>query len=76
MKTALITATFLSLSLGSVAAVAAPRAEPRQLYTCAGGNLSRVTLRSVPTPCCEGMLGCPQLLANTGLIKSKRENRT
>jgi hypothetical protein len=76
MKTALITATFLTLSLGPLAAAPAHRVETRQLYTCASSNLSRVALKAEPTSCCEGMLGCPQLLANTGLVKPKRDTRT
>ncbi len=48
----------------------------RPSYTCAAGALSRVALHTDPAPCCTGQLGCPQLLANTGLIKPRRSPRT
>ncbi len=76
MKTALITAAFLTLALGTGHAASAKPVDSSQLYTCAGNALSRVALRSTPVPCCDGMLGCPQLLANTGLLKPRRDNRT
>ena len=77
MKTSLIAACVLALS-----AVSAPAAEfkvpsaPSSLYTCAGRSLSKVAAVAEPAPCCIGMMGCPQLLANTGLIRPKRDNRT
>ena len=76
MKTALITATFLAFAAATASAAPATRADTRQLYTCAGQGLSRVALAGTPHECCNGLLGCPQLLANTGLVKPKRDNRT
>ena len=76
MKTALISATFLALALGTASAAPATQVDTRQLYTCAGNAMSRVSLSSMPHACCNGMLGCPQLLANTGLVKPKRDGRT
>lgn len=77
MKIALIAATILALAPMTVAAAPkTPAADARSLYTCAGNSLSRVSLNSVPHACCDGLLGCPQLLANTGLVKPKRDNRT
>ena len=75
MKTSLIAASLLALSFGQASALELKGATGGALYTCAGSALSRVALRE-PAPCCSGMLGCPQLLANTGLIRPKRDNRT
>ena len=80
MKTALT----IALALGATFALPFPMAHAvelappaaTQLYTCARGGLSRVAYAEQPAPCCTGMLGCPQLLANTGLVKPKRDNRT
>ena len=80
MKTALT----IALALGGILAVHATPAgalelappAARQLYTCAQGGLSKVAATEQPAPCCTGLLGCPQLLANTGLVKPKRANRT
>ena len=81
MKTALIAACILALSAASASAVefkAPPAAS--SLYTCTGHSLSKVAATTGaptgPAPCCVGMMGCPQLLANTGLIRPKRDNRT
>ena len=75
LTTTLVTAAFLLL--GATSSYAADRAAASpQLYTCARGGLSRVALTADPAPCCVGMLGGPQLLANTGLEKPKRSNRT
>lgn len=76
MKIALITATLLALTAATASAREIETPEARQLYTCATSGLSRVALQAEPAPCCEGMLGCPQLLGNTGLIKPRRSNRT
>ncbi len=76
MKTALITATFLAFAAGSAFAAPAARTDARQLYTCAGTGLSRVALAPTPHSCCDGLLGCPQLLSNTGLVKPRRDSRT
>lgn len=77
MKTTLIAATILALSASSAFAVEL-KAPPAMssLYTCTGHNLSKVAATAPPAPCCVGMMGCPQLLANTGLIRPKRDNRT
>ena len=75
MKTLLILAGLFASSIYPVAAVELRGTPSAQLYTCAGSSLSRVALRE-PAPCCVGMLGCPQMLANVGLIKPKRDNRT
>ena len=81
MKTALIAACILAVSALPASAVefkAPPSAT--SLYTCSGHSLSKVAAVSgtqeTPAPCCVGMMGCPQLLANTGLIRPKRDNRT
>ena len=76
MKTALITATFLAFAIGAASAAPAPKVDTRALYTCAGNAMSRVSLSATPHACCDGLLGCPQLLANTGLVKPKRDGRT
>ena len=78
--------TVLAITLALGALIAAPFASAhaaqlappvaRQLYTCDRGGLSRVAMSGQPAPCCTGLLGCPQLLANTGLVKPKRDNRT
>ena len=79
MKTALIAA----LMMASAAAASAPASavelrapSASSLYTCSGHSLSKVAASAAPAPCCSGMMGCPQLLANTGLIRPKRDNRT
>lgn len=54
----------------------APAPAMASRYTCEGRALSRVSLPAEPAPCCVGMLGCPQLLANTGLAKPKASGRT
>lgn len=76
MKT-VIAATILALSASSAMAVElkAPPATS-SLYTCSGHSLSKVAATTEPAPCCVGMMGCPQLLANTGLIRPKRDSRT
>lgn len=78
MKTALIAATLIALSAAGASAVELQTSIGRQLYTCSGGPLSRVALtnRVDPAPCCTGMLGCPQLLSNSGLVKPRADNRT
>lgn len=83
MKTALSIAPFLAtLILGGLAAPPGVRAmelvppAARQLYTCERGGLSRVSAVAEPAPCCTGLLGCPQMLSNTGLVRPKRSNRT
>ena len=76
MKNILTAATLLALSAGSAAALDMRAPVSRHLYTCDAAGLSRVAFKPTPAPCCEGLLGCPQLLANTGLIKPKRNNRT
>ncbi len=78
MKTALITATLLVLAAAGTPSSAREIQSPvaRQVYTCEAGGLSRVAMRPSPAPCCDGMLGCPQLLGNTGLVKPRRANRT
>ena len=49
-------------------------------YTCERQTLSRVAYHpgaaAQPAPCCTGMFGCPQLLANTGLVKPRHAART
>lgn len=76
MKTILITATLLALTAPSLSAREIQTPVTRQLYTCAGAGLSRVAMRAQPAECCDGLLGCPQLLGSTGLVKPKRPNRT
>jgi len=82
MKTiAAIMILVLSVAAPAAAAsVASPIPEPDaaagRRYTCDHQGVSRVALRTEAAPCCTGLFGCPQLLANTGLIKPKRANRT
>ena len=78
MKLMLISATILALTTGASLAAPRPAGAPRlqELYTCAGSALSRVALRPTPHPCCTGLLGCPQLLATTELVRPKRGGRT
>lgn len=80
MKTALIIAlalgTTIATPFGPARALELAAPDARQLYTCEGGGLSRVSATTQPAPCCTGMLGCPQLLANTGSLKTRRHNRT
>lgn len=80
MKTAPIIALVLGFSLsappGGARALELAAPVARQVYTCEGNGLSRVAAAAQPAPCCTGQLGCPQLLANTGLEKPKRLNRT
>ena len=75
MKTFLIISSLFAFCTAQASAVELRGPATSQLYTCAGSSLSRVALKE-PAPCCVGMLGCPQLLANTGLVKPKRDNRT
>ena len=79
MKRFAAAAAFLTAIIAAcpAGAVNAPTPRPVQsLYTCAAGGLSRVALTADPAACCTGAMNCPQLLSNTGLIKSKRVNRT
>jgi hypothetical protein len=48
----------------------------RPAFTCAVSSLSRVVFGAEQAPCCTGLMGCPQLLANTGFAKAKPANRT
>ena len=57
-----------------VAGVTAQRAGT--LYTCDGPGLSHVALQVQPAACCNGQFGCPQLLSNTGVPRSKRDRHT
>ena len=80
MKTALVVASMLAVSTvpGWAMNLPAP-ASTASLYTCNGRALSRVAATAQPeqpAPCCTGLTGCPQLLANTGLVKPRRDNRT
>ena len=77
MKTALIASIIMATAVAPASAIElrAPAAAP-SLYTCAGRFLSKVAAIANPAPCCVGMMGCPQLLANTGLIRPKHDNRT
>ncbi len=68
-----LTAAGPVLAASATHAAAPPQAAP---YTCENKAVSRVALRPDPAPCCTGMFGCPQLLANTGLIRPKHANRT
>jgi hypothetical protein len=48
-----------------------------QLYTCAGGPISRVsTLEARPAQCCAGKLQCPQFLATTTVLRPKHDPHT
>ena len=76
MKTALVTATLLALSLGAAVAAPSDATSPRALYTCAAHGLSRVALHEGAAACCTGAFACPQLLSNTGLVKPRHDNRT
>lgn len=80
MKTAIVVATMLAVSTASGWAVTLPAGNANAgLYTCNGRSLSRVAFSAQPeqvAPCCTGMTGCPQLLANTGLVKPRRDSRT
>ena len=76
MKTALIIATLLALTAVDASAFEVPTPVSRQLYTCAQSHLSRVALKMEAEACCVGMLGCPQLLGNTGFTRPKPANRT
>ena len=78
MKLMLISATILALATGASVAAARPVGAPRpqELYTCASSAVSRVALPPTPHPCCTGLLGCPQLLATTELVRPKRGGRT
>jgi hypothetical protein len=76
MKTALITSTLLTLLATPVLAREIPATATRQAYTCEGGGLSRVVARSQPAPCCEGMLGCPQMLGNSSPAVVRKMKRT
>lgn len=73
MKT-LAAVTLLFFSMAS--AQAAPAAIPNRANhsNCAQGPLERVAFTA--TRCCAGLFACPQLLANTGLVKPKRADRT
>jgi len=77
MKIALIAAILIVTAATSALAVEfrAPAAAS-SLYTCAGRFLSKVAATTNPAPCCSSMMGCPQLLANTGLVRPKFNNRT
>ena len=77
MKIALIASIIVAATVAPASAIElrAPAA-PSSLYTCAGRSLSKVAAITQPAPCCTGMMGCPQLLANTGLIRPKHDNRT
>lgn len=77
MKIVLIASVIMATAVAPASAIEfrAPAA-PSSLYTCAGRSLSKVAAIAEPAPCCVGMMGCPQLLANTGLIRPKRDNRT
>lgn len=77
MKTALIAAIMMATAATSASAVEfRVPAAASSLYTCAGRSLSKVAAIANPAPCCSGMMGCPQLLANTGLVRPKPSNRT
>ena len=75
IATALL-ATLIPFAAGAASARTIDTPVSRQLYTCAGGGLSRVSTAARPAPCCDGMLGCPQLLGNTGFVRPTRDNRT
>jgi methionine-rich copper-binding protein CopC len=67
----------LSLATGAQAATAhSPVAavDPASGFTCNRRPLERIAFRAAP--CCSGLLSCPQLLSNTGLVKPKRSDRT
>ena len=77
MKTfAASTLILLSIATAAHAAPAAPRPATGTTagHACTSAPLERVALTA--TPCCAGRLSCPQLLANTGLVKPKRADRT
>lgn len=67
----------LSAAGAAQGAPAGPKRTPTELHgsvACSRGPLERVALSAAP--CCNGLLACPQLLANTGLVKPKRPDRT
>jgi hypothetical protein len=72
----ILAATLLLATLNTPAFAVEARLAQRSGYTCEHGGLSRVGLRAQPAACCEGLLGCPQLLTSSGLIKPRRSNRT
>lgn len=82
MKVLFLTALSLTALMSAPVAMAAPAAaapmarEAYSFYNCPTNGLSRVSFPADPTACCSGLVGCPQLLSNTGLVKPKRSNRT
>ena len=47
-----------------------------QLYTCAHGPITRVSiLVEPPAHCCDGKLQCPQFLATTTVVRPKHSPR-
>jgi hypothetical protein len=47
-----------------------------QLYTCAHGPITRISVPvAPPAHCCDGKLQCPQFLATTTVVAPKRSSR-
>lgn len=74
MKTIAATLLLLSIASAHAAPAAIPNPADHMARSCARGPLERVALTSAQ--CCTGLLACPQLLANTGLVKPRRADRT
>ena len=75
MKT-MLAALVLAAAAGAAGAVEYRVPVTKQLFTCAGGGVSRVAIPEGAAPCCEGQLKCAQYLATTGALRVVRDPRT
>ena len=62
--------------VGSASAVEYRTPAAKQLFTCAASGWTRIAMRNMPEPCCEGRLRCAQFLATGGVLKTTRDPRT
>ncbi len=76
VRTIFAGATLALAFMGSAMAVEYRTPVTKQLFTCAGGGVSRVAAPETPAPCCEGQLRCAQFLSTTGILKPMRDPRT
>lgn len=75
MRTVLAVLAVVLVPVGSALAVEYRTPVTKQLFTCAGGSMSRVALRTSPARCCDGRLRCAEFLSTTGVLKPVRDPR-
>ena len=76
MRTALAILAVILVPVGSALAVEYRTPVTKQLFTCAGGSMSRVVMQAIPARCCDGRLRCAEFLSTTGMLRSVRDPRT